>query len=438
MTNLNPKKIVVVGGGAGGLELIVRLSKLAHKTPLEITLIDKQLKHLWKPLLHEVASGTYSVYQDEIDYISYAYQIGFKFALGDLQEINQENKFVTVKLPSVEAKRLPYNERKIDYDILILSTGSQVNDFNIPGVKEYCLLLDDLANAELFHQKIIDSIILKNQSDSKAKIKVSIIGGGATGVELAAELAYTLSKAFKYLQNSAEPVENLPFQITLIESDSRLLNMMPERISTSVTQHLIKSNIEVLTNTKVIKVTELGLETNNQQTIDSSITVWAAGVKVTNLLHTHSLELNSINQFVVDDKLQTTRDKNIFAFGDCASCPQVDKEGKLSFVPPRAQAAHQQARILAKSISNLINGKPLLPYIYKDYGSLISLSHRQAVGVLMGRATKTFYLEGKLARLTYWLLYKKHLLVLKGVRYVVLSALIDFLLRKRRPEVKLH
>ncbi|MBA2651845.1 MAG: NAD(P)/FAD-dependent oxidoreductase [Tatlockia sp.] len=431
-------RIVVVGGGAGGLELIVNLCNLAKKMPLEIILVDKQLKHLWKPLLHEVASGTFSAYQDEIDYISYAYQKGFNFVYGELQEINQESQSVTVGLYSPESQNFPYSERKIPFDILILATGSQVNDFNIPGVREHCLLLDDLAKAEFFHQILIDKIILKNQSGNKDTIKITIVGGGATGVELAAELAYTFSRAFKYLRKGLDSAENPLFQITLIDAASRLLNMMPKRISKSVRDYLIKHNIKVLTDTKITKVTEKGLETEDRGFIESSIIVWAAGIKANNLVLSHNLELNKINQFIVSDTLQTTVANNIFAFGDCACCPQVDKKGKTNYVPPRAQAAHQQAKMLAQSIKNYINNKPLPSYTYTDHGSLISLSHNNAVGVLMSRVAKSFFIEGLFARLTYWLLYKKHLLILKGARFVFLSSLIDLLMRKRKPEIKLH
>ncbi|MBA2648732.1 MAG: NAD(P)/FAD-dependent oxidoreductase [Legionella sp.] len=420
-------KIVVVGGGAGGLELVMRLCHLSKKIPLEITLIDRQLKHLWKPLLHEIAAGTFSSYHDEVNYISYAYQKGFTFLQGGLKEINQQKKWINLE---------PFSEQKIFYDILVIAIGSQVNDFNIPGVKDYCLFLDNISTAEAFHQKLINHII-NVQRGREDKIKISIVGGGATGVELAAELSYALSHALKYLNKKETPSHPL-FEITLIESGTRLLNMMPERISNNVAKYLLKNNINILTDTKIVKATPQGLETTDKRLIDSSLTVWAAGVKVNNSFITHSLELNAINQFIVRDTLQVSRDTHIFAFGDCASCPQIDKKGNLGFVPPRAQAAHQQANFLAKSIRNLILKKPLPVYHYKDYGSLISLSHSHTVGVLMGRIVKNFFIEGSLARLTYWLLYKKHLLIVKGARFIILSCFIDFLLRKKRPEVKLH
>ncbi|MBN9230758.1 MAG: NAD(P)/FAD-dependent oxidoreductase [Legionella sp.] len=439
MMNFPRKQIVIIGGGAGGLELVVRLCRVAKKYSLDVILVDRQLKHLWKPLLHEVAAGTFNSYQDEIDYISYAYQHGFQYHYATLEEINHKEKWINIYPCQLDGEN-HVKTTKINYDLLILATGSQVNDFNIPGVREHCLLLDDLAQAELFHQVIMQEVIKKNQLHPAQdhKIQINIIGGGATGAELAAELNFALTHTFKYLGKGVKSKDDSPFQITVIDSAPRLLSMLPERVSRQATEYLLKNNINIILGTQINEVTNKGLKTSTQQFIDSSITVWAAGVKANNYKVKHDLEMNKLYQFCVNQHLQTTRDPNVFAFGDCASCPQTDQEGNAYNVPPRAQAAHQQAILLSQSIPRLLQGKPILPFIYKDYGSLISLSPHNAVGVIMSRLTQNFFLKGLFARFTYWSLYKKHLLLIKGTKYVFLSTVIDFLMKKQRPEIKLH
>ncbi|HVY53309.1 MAG TPA: NAD(P)/FAD-dependent oxidoreductase [Gammaproteobacteria bacterium] len=424
------KKIVVVGGGAGGLELIARLcQKFKHKRNLEITLIDNSLKHIWKPIYHEVAAGTLSSVEP-IDYMSYSYQKGFKFIPGTIIEICSKQNRLTVA-PYVN----PNDKQHIGYDVLVLAIGSKTNDFGIPGVKENCLFLDSLQEAENCNKSLIEKIILSSHDNTKC-ISINIVGGGATGVELAAEFNHTLSIANKYTK--ATGLSSYNFQINIIEAGNRILSMLPERVAHAVNHYLKTHKIHVATDTKISAVNNMGLITSNGKFIESAMTVWAAGVKGNAEDITHTLEVNKVNQFTVTPFLQTTLKPNIFAFGDCASCPQVNKKGEQYFVPPRAQAAHQQAHVLAENIINYLQDKPLREYIYKDYGSLISLSQKNVVGNLMGKIAKNLYMEGLFARLAYWVLYKKHLLILKGTKYVILSTLASIFLKEQRPEIKLH
>ena len=147
------------------------------------------------------------------------------------------------------------------------------------------------------------------------------------------------------------------------------------------------------------------------------------------------LETNRLNQLVVTGNLQTTLDPSIFAFGDCAACPQPGTDRN---VPPRAQAAHQQASLLAKSLKLRIEGKTLPEYKYTDYGSLISLSRFSAVGNLMGNLTGSVMLEGWLARMFYVSLYRMHQMALYGVPRTLLLMLSDRLGRSTEPRLKLH
>lgn len=430
----NKKNIIIIGGGAGGLELVAKLcNKFKRTAAIDITLVDNQLKHVWKPLYHEVAAGTFTHSQEEIDYISYAYQKGFKFMLGNIKQINRVEKWIMIEL--VFNEKASVTTRRLYYDVLVLAIGSQANDFNIPGVKEHCIFIDNLIDAESCNNLLIQKIILSTQ-DSLNCISINIVGGGATGVELAAELNHVLAETRKYAK--ATGLNAFDFNITVIEAGKRLLGMLPERISHAASRYLEKNQITILTNTKIIAVNNNALITAKNKLITSSLTIWAAGIEGNTTAIKHDLAVNKIQQFMVKTTLQTTIDNSIFAFGDCASCLQIDKKGNTYSVPPRAQAAHQQASLLVKSIEKYLQNKPLPIYRYRDYGSLISLSRHNVVGNVMSKVAKNLYIEGVFARFAYWSLYKKHLLVLKGVRYVLLSTLAELCIKKQRPEIKLH
>lgn len=425
-------RVVIVGGGAGGLELAARLSRsLIKNKKISLTLIDNKLKHIWKPLLHEVAAGTLHSIADEVDYITYAYQHGFHFFYGSIHHINRTEKVIYIKSP------LTPTLQTLDYDVLIFTIGSLTNDFNIPGVKEHCLFLDNLKQAENFNHELLNSIIkLQQNIDTHKTLEIAIIGAGATGVELAAELHFALSQVQEYKNIHSD---FLHFKIKIIESADRILPALESRLGKLVSKHLRQLHIEILVHQRVTKITKTGIETSEGKFIPSDLTIWAAGVKADTVLnHLDGLEVNRINQLVVNEDLTTTKDPSIFAFGDCASCPQLDSEGKIFYVPPRAQAAHQQAKLLVTSLKCYLKKSPLPKYIYKDHGSLISISGYNVVGKLMSRIAKSILFEGLFARLTYWSLYKKHQLILWGWWRVLSLSIANILTKKIRPRLKLH
>jgi NADH:ubiquinone reductase (H+-translocating) len=188
---------------------------------------------------------------------------------------------------------------------------------------------------------------------------------------------------------------------------------------------------------RVTEVSEKGVYTHSGRFIPSELVVWAAGIKAPDFLsELDGLETNRINQLVVKSTLQTTVDDNIFAFGDCAACPWP---GHDSNVPPRAQAAHQQALLLFKSMKRRVAGKPVLEYQYRDYGSLVNLGRYSTVGSLMGAvAGGSMYIEGLFARVMYQSLYKMHLMTLHGFFTVFLQTLARIITRRTEAQVKLH
>ncbi|OCR21943.1 NADH dehydrogenase [Pseudomonas syringae] len=429
-------RIVIVGGGAGGLELATRLGKtLGKKGTAIVTLVDANLTHIWKPLLHEVAAGSLNSYEDELNYVAQAKWNHFQFQLGRMTGLDREQRQLHLAATLDENGQELVPARSLDYDSLVISVGSTTNDFNTQGAAEHCLFLDTRLQAEKFHQQLLNQYLRAHagQTDITEEITVAIVGAGATGVELAAELHNAAHELAAYGLGRIKP-ENL--RITLIEAGPRVLPALPERIGGPVHTTLEKLGVTVLTNAAVSEVTADSLITASGQVIPATLKVWAAGIRAPVFLHElDGLESNRINQLQVRTTLQTTRDDNVFAFGDCAACPQ---KGSDRNVPPRAQAAHQQASLLVKSLRLRIEGKPLPDYKYTDYGSLISLSKFSAVGNLMGNLMGSVMLEGWLARMFYISLYRMHQMALYGTFRTLMLMLGSRIGKGTEPRMKLH
>ena len=440
MENLH--RVVIVGGGAGGLELATKLGNtLGKKKIAEIILIDAKKTHVWKPLLHEIAAGSLNPDKDELEYLAQAHWHHFKFRYGRVNQVDSQNKTVSIE-PTYDidgAEIIPL--RKIKYDTLVLSVGSTVNDFNIPGAKEFAVALDTQDQAERFHQKLHNSILraqTQKGSVRPGQLEVVIVGGGATGVELAAELHKATREMTAYGLDRVNPDRDI--SISLVEASNRLLPALPVKISTSVESELRKLNVKLFLGERVTKVTKDGIETQSGKKIISSLVVWAAGIKAPEFLsQIKGIETNSIHQIKVESTLQSTSNTDIFAFGDCAACPV--KPGSDLLVPPRAQAAHQQASMLYKSIKSKVlkPNKALANYVYKDYGSLVNLGRYSTVGNLMGSLLGgSMFVEGLIARLMYLMLYQMHLSALHGVVSVVFRLLGKIISRRTEARVKLH
>lgn len=435
----NLHRIVIVGGGAGGLELATRLgNSLGKKKKASVTLVDCNRTHLWKPLLHQVAAGTLDSHADELEYMAQAQRNYFSFRLGYMDGLNRQQREIYLA-PTLDEDGEPLLPRQtLPYDTLVFALGSQSNDFGTPGAKEHCIMLDSAHAAERFHQKLINHFIkaqVQPISGGAGRVTVAIIGGGATGVELAAELHMTARIMSSYGLHHIHPERDL--KIVICDAAPRILPALPERLSASVALELRKIDIDIHCNEKVVEVTRAGVQMASGKFIPSALTVWAAGIKAADFLKgIDGLETNRINQLVVQRTLQTTRDPNIFALGDCAACPTSGGKGTI---PPRAQSAHQQAMLLAKSLALKLSGKKLPQFVYRDYGSLVSLGEYTTIGSLMGGIAKgSLFVEGIFAKCMYWSLHKKHQVVVNGWFRTWLGTWIETIARVKNPRIKLH
>ncbi len=440
-TATKPRKtqIVVVGGGAGGLELVRKLAAHYGRDNFDTILIERNHTHIWKPLLHEVAAGSLDANLDEVGYRSHGHRWGYRFFLGSLESIDREKRQVTVSPILDEDGSELIGRHTIRYDYLVLSVGAVSNDFGIKGVRQHCLFLDSRHQADRFRQRLLDHCLrvsrrLSIDPKSDMRVDIVIVGGGATGVELAAEL-YNAAFALKHY--GLEVFDESHLKVTLIEAGPRLLPALPEKLAKAAQDELENLGVRVLTGTNVSEVTNEGVVTN-AGFIRAELRVWAAGVRGADFLkEIGGLETNRNNQLSVRQTLQTTRDERIFAMGDCCS---FIPDGETKPVPPRAQAAHQMASTVFANIKKLIAGRTdLEPFIYRDKGSLVSLSRFSTVGSLMGNLVGgRMAIEGRLARLVYVSLYRMHLFAIHGWMRGLALVVIGHVNQVIRPRLKLH
>jgi len=433
MTITTPN-IVIIGGGAGGLELATQLGhKLGKQQRANILLIDKNRNHIWKPLLHEVATGSLDSNLDGVVYSAHAAKHGYRFQLGCFCDLDSASKTITLapQLDDNGQQILP--TRQVSYDQLVIAIGSVSNDFGTPGVKHHCYFLDSHNQADRFHHALLDSFTRVHQQNNSKALDIAIVGAGATGVELSAEL-YHVADLLKVYGLSNMTAQKL--NIHLIEAGPAILPALPPRISASAKVELEKLGVNVMQNTRINQANAQGFVTSEGDLIEADLMLWAAGVKAPDFVKNLSVfELNRANQIVVKPNLKSSTNDDIYVIGDCCSFQLPD--GK--FVPPRAQSAHQMASCVEKNIINGINGKPLQDYQYVDYGSLVNLSRFSTVGSLMGNLTKnTMFVEGRIARLVYISLYRMHQRAIHGTFKTIALWFAEKLMRVVRPRMKLH
>ncbi|SAL70119.1 NADH dehydrogenase [Caballeronia arvi] len=433
-------RIVIVGGGAGGLELATRLgNKLGKAGRAHVTLVDRCAVHVWKPLLHEVAAGSLDTHAHEIAYAAHSHWNGFAFVHGEMTGLDRESRRLKIgpmfESDDSDAEVLP--SRDLEYDTLVLALGSRTHFFGVPGAEEHAIALDTLEQAEHLRKRLLRVCLRKHAqgtSEADEAVDIAIIGGGATGVELAAELRrmeHTL-KQFRLLSGSPRAA----MRITLLERGDRVLPALPRRVSDTTRDILEKMSISVRVSTSVTSVRPDSVDVAGGASIPADITIWAAGIKAPSVLASlDGLAVNHVNQVRVTSSLQSETDANIFALGDCASCAWTADV----LVPPRAQAAHQQAMFLCKALNARIEGRAVGAFTYKDHGSLVSLGSPTAVGSVAGiTSTGKFFVEGFVAKLMYAALYRKHLMAVSGLRRTVFGIAAHGLGRLLAPRVKLH
>ena len=432
-------RIVIVGGGAGGLELATALgNSVGKRGQAAVTLIDKTRTHIWKPQLHEIAAGSMDVGRHEVDFLAQAHWHRFRYRVGEMTGLDRDRREVQVAgFTDTEGETVTTGQR-IGYDTLVIAVGSESNDFGTPGVRRHALKLESADDARRFNRRLINACIRADSQTGPLRpdqLQLAIIGAGATGVELVAELHRTTRELVAFGLDRIDPDKDI--RLNLIEAADRVLPALPAALSKATEGLLRKLGVVVHTGAKVAEVMADGVRLADGRVLSAELVVWAAGIQAPDFLaDLAGLESNRLRQLVVRSTLQTSRDDAVFALGDCAASPWLDKGGT---VPPRAQAAHQQASHLAVQLRRRLAGQPLRDFRYRDFGSLVSLGEYSTVGSLMGGLIGgSLTVQGSFARLMYLSLSKLHELALHGAGKVALETLARSITRRTEPHVKLH
>ena len=424
--------IVIVGGGAGGLELATRLGKsMGRSGRAKVILVDRSPTHFWKPLLHTVASGKRDPQVFQIAYSAQAAQHGFSFVHAELRSVDRAQRTLELAPCLSDEHGAPPALRTLGYTTLVLALGAVTNFYGVPGAAEHVRTLDNVREAKDFYRRFFGACVRASEG-AGGQVDIVIVGGGATGVELAAELGYSARVLARYKVHTLDPARDV--RITIVERGARLLPHLPEEQSARAEAYLRKRGIGIRTSTAVTSVAEDTVLLGDGEVQPASLTLWAAGVQGPAICDTLGLPLSRMRQVMVTASLQSVDDPNVFAIGDCASfiCPVK------GVAPPRAQVAHQQAVFLADALSRPA-GQPLPAFRFRDYGSLVSLGPVAAIGVLFGGAAgHALPVNGSLANLLYGLMYQKHLMALHGFARAAAVTLADWMRKRISPSVKLH
>lgn len=438
----SPHRIVIVGGGAAGLELATRLGNgVGKRRRAEVILIDRFPTHFWKPLLHEVASGQIDASSHQIDYAAHAKWNHFRFEQGALASIDRGRREIVIDETTDIDGRPLLPKRTLAFDTLVLALGSVTNFFSIPGAEQHALTLETVEQAETFRRRLLSSLLRSSHARQAtpgavaSPVSVTVIGGGATGVELAAALRGSAEMLRDYHLASLDPASDI--RIRLLEGAPRVLPALPERISTRAQDVLAGLGVEVRLGCRVRAVDANAVATVDGETLASDITIWAAGVEGPPVLRTlEGLPLNRLGQVIVDGTLQIEPGSGIYAMGDCAACAASKGE---ALVPPRAQAAWQQAVYLADALARRLDDRAVPLFSYRDQGTLISFGRAGAAGALMSELLRQpLFIDGWFAASCYRHLYRRHIMGLTGVKRAVMYAASQWLRERVRPTVKVN
>ncbi len=356
---MNKPKVVILGGGFGGLAAARALYKSA-----EVTVVDRHNFQTFLPLLYQVSTAGLAA-----DHVAYPIRgalrkTDIKFRMGSPISVDHKNK--EVKLDSSEV---------LQFDHLIVALGSVSADFGIPGVNEYALGMKTVHEALTIRAEIMRRFEDLCRFEDDTKLSISVIGGGPTGVEMAGAIAELIRGPLKSDQANAAA----HIQVSLIEAGPRLLPPFAPSLSERTKKDLEKLGVKVLLNTAVKAIEHRKIILKDDSVLNSEITIWAAGVKGSDAMA--QLNLPTIgNRVAVEPTMQVKNYPNIWALGDIAGA--LGKDGRP--LPMVAPVAIQQGKFIAKQIARLISNKPLAVFKYLDKGSMATIGRNKAVVQVKG------------------------------------------------------
>jgi NADH dehydrogenase len=382
--------IVILGAGFGGVYVAKKLAPLVRSGKIDLTIVNRTNYFLFTPLLHEVATGGLTAGSVAEPLREIFAGTGIQICQGDIELIDATHKRVTVSGATIE------------YDYLVIATGAETNYYNIPGAETYTLPLKNLADAEEIRAVIIEAfekaLYDRNPEERLKQLSFAVVGGGATGVELAGELSQFIKGIVsRYYQDTNHCRAEEP-AISLIHAGKELLELFPPSLREAAHKELEKKGVVVHTNAVVTEVTENGLVLGTSCTIPAATIIWAAGVKpiIPNFLN--DTPVLTAGRLTLNQYFMVQPFEDIFALGDSAAYADTSNQGKP--LPMLAQVAVNQADVVANNIRSLVLGIPLKPFTYRSKGSLVSVGQWFAVGdIFKARIT------GKVAWILWRLVY---------------------------------
>ncbi|MEN3792708.1 FAD-dependent oxidoreductase [Fulvimarina sp. MAC3] len=423
------ERVVVLGGGAGGLELACHLT---GKEGLSVTLVDMNGAHVWKPRLHEFAAGTVDSTLSEMSFYMLAAMRGFTFEQGKVLSINRQARTVHLAGVSSQHGSIQGPARNIEYDRLVIALGGVTPDFGTDGVAEHAVRLDEKSDADDFRDLFIAAILRARENREPARI--SIVGSGATGTELAAHLRVA-ERGFinKAVLESDPPL----LDISILEAAPEIMPGASDELRKAVLERLDKLDIKTKTNAKIAAVEKNAVVAADGERWPTDITVWAAGL-VGNpcLAGLCDFEMDKKGRISVDGKLRTTVDDRVYALGDAAS---FKSEPDAAPLPPTAQCASQQATYLASALPRAIAGGTPNDFKYDDKGRLLSLASGGSVGsISLFRSKNDILVHGQFARAAYDSIQRRHQWSVLGYLKGTVAIFADSISPTKGPALKLH
>lgn len=371
MNQNTKKKILILGAGFGGLYAYRSLYDHFNKHDIDVTIVNKTNYFLFTPLLHEVATGGLSEGSVVESIQHFLAKNGDVIHIADVLSLDPKEKIVTTSL------------EKLPYDILVIALGASTQFFDTPGAQENSLVLKDLNDAVKMRGSIIDAFqkasVLKDDKARKSALSFVVVGGGPTGVELAAEMAEFIHNTLTdYYQDSISCDD---ISITLVNQGPELLSPFPPVLRQKALSILKNKKINVLLNTGVKEVFPNEVLISSGERIDSAYTIWTAGVKPNTEIFNGVLDMNKGGRIIVDKNLHTTNFSEIFAIGDVSFVKENENSTPL---PMTAQVASRQGDHVAKNISSLIEGSTLVPFEFESKGEMASLGRFQGLANVFG------------------------------------------------------
>ena len=356
------KRLVIVGGGFGGLKLARKLKS----DKFQVVLLDKNNHHIFQPLLYQVATAGI-----EPSAVSFPYRKIFKkrahfhIRICEAQRVIPENNLLETSIGVLA------------YDYLVIATGCDTNYFGNDGIARQTMALKNTSEALFNRNRIIDSFEQAqntgNEERRRRLMTFAIVGGGATGIELAGALA----EMRKFVLPQDYPDLNIDeMRIILIDGSSRLLSAFSEKSSREVAEYLKSRNVEIKLDVRVVNYGNNKLVLSDGQAIDTENVFWVAGVKANSLQGFPSEAYGAGNRLKVDGYNRLHGYSDIFAIGDTAL---MTSDAFPKGHPQVVQPAIQQAKNLMKNLQRMEQGRPLSPFIYRNKGSMATIGRNHAV-----------------------------------------------------------